>query len=78
MHPSDINGPGLYDAVTSFVREQTRAQGVAVVIFGGMHGQGFSVQGSALFVESLPDVLEDVARKIRAQRQSATTTETKQ
>jgi hypothetical protein len=78
MHPTDIEGPGKYDEVTTFVRQVTHAQSVLVLVIGGMHGQGFSVQGTDRFIEALPDVLEDMARNIREQRQTNTTTETKQ
>jgi hypothetical protein len=71
MHPSDLNGPGKYDDITTLVREVTEAQGVAVIVVGGNKGQGFSVQGSDRFIERLPDVLEDMARSIRAQAQAA-------
>ena len=71
MHPSDLNGPGKYDDITTLVRDVTEAQGVLVVVIGGNKGQGFSVQGSDLFIDRLPDVLEDVARSIRAQREQA-------
>lgn len=73
MHQTDINGPGKYDDITTLVREVTEAQGVAVIVIGGNRGQGFSVQGSDRFIERLPDVLEDMARSIRAQRQADTT-----
>ncbi len=62
-----INGPGKYDDEATMVRLGTRAEGVALIVCGGDRGAGFAVQGSLQFVETLPDILEDVARSIRAQ-----------
>lgn len=65
------NGPGKYDAEATVVRERTGAAGVALIIVGGDRGAGFSVQGSARFIAQLPDILEDMARDIRAQSADA-------
>lgn len=65
------NGPGKYDAEATVVRESTSAFGVALIIVGGDRGAGFSVQGSASFIAQLPDILEDMARDIRAQQADA-------
>lgn len=73
MHPSELNGPGKYDDLATLVRESTQASGVAVIVVGGTKGAGFAVQGVEHFIYKLPDVLEDMARSIRAQRQLDTT-----
>jgi hypothetical protein len=70
MTGPQINGPGKYDDITTLVRDVTEAEGVALIVINGNKGRGFSVQGSERFIERLPDVLEDMARSIRAQRQT--------
>jgi molybdopterin synthase catalytic subunit len=59
-------GPGKYDALCSYVREQTKATGAIVIVMGGNHGDGFSAQTDALTLISLPKLLESVAAQIRA------------
>lgn len=59
-------GPGKYDTLCTLVREQLQAEGVIVMVFNGPHGDGFSVQASADITLRLPEILEDVARQIRA------------
>ena len=61
------NGPGKYDDEATIVRLGTCADAVALIVVSGDRGTGFSVQGSESFVEALPDILEDIARDIRAQ-----------
>jgi hypothetical protein len=60
-------GPGKYDTVCSQVREQTQAVAVAVLVFGGIHGDGFSVQTSDLaLLAQLPRILRSTADQIEA------------
>ena len=66
-HAMKTNGPGKYDAELTLVRERTGAAGGVLIVVGGNRGGGFSVQGSEQFIRSLPDILEDMARDIRAQ-----------
>lgn len=37
-------GPGKYDDVCTYVREETEASAAIVIVVGGKHGPGFSVQ----------------------------------
>lgn len=59
-------GPGKYDQTCSLVREATKAEGVVLIIFNGVHGNGFSCQASPEVTMGLPDMLEHMARQIRA------------
>lgn len=59
-------GPGKYDELCTYVREKAKAQGVIVIVFGGEHGAGFSMQATPLVTLAAPDVLEQVAADIRA------------
>lgn len=68
VNPADLNGPGKYEFEASFVHTLTGGDGVAVIVLGGNRGPGFAVHGTARFVTALPDLLEDVARRMREQR----------
>lgn len=59
-------GAGKYDALASKVRADAGAAGVVVIVLNGRDGSGFSVQANELLTRLLPDLLEDVARQIRA------------
>jgi len=59
-------GPGKYDPLATYVRESTHARGVVLLVVGGSHGSGFSVQGDQAVQMSLPDMLERMAASIRA------------
>jgi hypothetical protein len=69
------DGPGKYDDYATHVREQTKAQGVLLVVLGGTRGHGFEFQFA---VEPSPAakyemmrmqvaVLRDVADQIEAE-----------
>jgi hypothetical protein len=59
-------GPGKYDDLCTLVREKAKARAVIVIIIGGEHGEGFSVQTEDPFIIlRLPLVLERVAASIR-------------
>jgi hypothetical protein len=58
-------GPGKYDDLATYVREQTEADGVAVIVMGGNKGNGFSVQCPADLSAALPEMLEMMAKEIR-------------
>ncbi|MGH8609138.1 MAG: hypothetical protein ACREX9_17510 [Gammaproteobacteria bacterium] len=61
-------GPGKYDALCTHVRETALAQAAIVIVLGGNNGSGFSVQTPNLQVlDKLPDLLETIAREIRAE-----------
>jgi hypothetical protein len=58
-------GPGKYDHLATLLRQQTHAKGgVALVIFDGSHGNGFSVQGTPQFLVALPAALREIAAQI--------------
>lgn len=66
-------GPGKYDDVVTEVRARVGINdesggGVVLIIFGGSKGDGFSAQADILTLSSLPELLEDVARQMRADR----------
>ena len=60
-----MNGPGKYDEQCTYVREQTQAEGVAVLVLNGERGCGFSVQAPLYVHELLADVLEQMAAALR-------------
>lgn len=59
-------GPGKYDDIATLVREMARAVdgGVVILVAGGNRGNGFSVQGTAPFMLTLPSMLRKVADSI--------------
>jgi hypothetical protein len=64
------NGPGKYDWLASRVRTETDAALVAVIVMGGSLGEGFAVQAiDPELVRQLPDMLEGMARRIRAENE---------
>ena len=64
-------GPGKYDDLCTYVREQvgitnTSGGGVILIVMGGNKGEGFAVQADFEVTLRLPDMLETVAAEIRA------------
>lgn len=59
-------GAGKYDDLCTYVREQSGAHGAIVIIFGGHKGGGFSVQADMTVQSQIPEILEHVARTMRA------------
>lgn len=62
-------GAGKYDDLCTYVREQAGVDGIGgaiVMVLGGKLGSGFSVQISIELMNKLPDMLEELAREIRA------------
>lgn len=57
-------GPGKHDAYCTRIREETKATGVIVIVIGPE--PGFSCQADAVTTLALPDILERVAREMRA------------
>lgn len=61
-------GDGDYDDLTTYVREHAEAEAVVVIVLGGQHGSGFSVQAPAEHIEQLktriPDILRALAEHI--------------
>jgi len=58
-------GPGKYDAVCTQVREQTKAQAVALMVLQGEHGSGFSNQCPLELMGNMAGLCDVVARQIR-------------
>lgn len=61
-------GPGKYDDLATYVREQAKASGAMVIVIDGRLGSGFSVQADLAALIALPDLLEHMAAQIRADR----------
>ena len=63
-------GPGKYDDLCTYVREQVgitnQGGGVVVIVLGGKHGSGFACQADFQTTVALPDLLEKIARQMRA------------
>lgn len=57
-------GPGKYDHLATHVRTQAKALGAIVMVFGGEHGDGFSVQAPLDLTVRLPALLRKVADDI--------------
>ena len=57
-------GPGKYDDLATIVRGQAAAEGVAVLVFNGAAGSGFSIQADPLIVATIPRVLRFMADEI--------------
>lgn len=66
------DGPGKYDDLCSYVREQSKGTITMVVVVDGVRGTGFSVQVYAPSSLELADSLDqqaDVLRKVAASMQ---------
>jgi hypothetical protein len=59
-------GPGKYDSLCTYVREQARARGAIVIVIDGKHGFGFSCQTDILTLTELPEMLENIAEQLRS------------
>ena len=62
-------GEGKYDPLCTYVREKAKAKACIVIIMGGNHGHGFSMQAeekvsSMEWVSEIPEVLRKVANDI--------------
>lgn len=58
-------GGGKYDDQATIARNSCEAVGVALIVFGGKHGNGFSVQAPMEVQVALPMMLENMAESIR-------------
>lgn len=65
-----MHSPGKYDDLCTHARETAQAEGAIVFIANGKHGNGFSVQGTARFLATLPGILEALAESIREDLQA--------
>lgn len=59
-------GPGKYDDLCTYVRRQAKADGAVLIVLNGNRGHGFAVQADLMSTLMLPDLLETLARDIRA------------
>lgn len=59
-------GQGKYDDLCTYVRAQTQAAGVIVLVIDGAKGSGFSCQADLPTTLRVPDMLEHMAAQIRA------------
>ena len=58
-------GPGKYDDLCTKARTESKAIGVAVLVFKGEYGSGFSVQTESLeMIAALPNMLRGMATEI--------------
>lgn len=71
-------GAGKYDDLCTQVRAATDAELAAVIVINGTRGAGFSVQGTLEAHAVLADMLEHVARTIRADLAALEASRTKQ
>ncbi|MFP4891205.1 hypothetical protein [Paraburkholderia sp. EG304] len=67
----NFNGAGKYDPECQKVFDETSARGVVLLVIDGDRGAGFSVTGELDVIHALPEMLEQMAREIRAQRSDA-------
>jgi hypothetical protein len=61
-----MTGKGKYDDICTSVRRTTDADGVIVLVFGGIHGHGFSAQLPPGLVVPVPAMLRSMADQIEA------------
>ncbi|MGF6641804.1 hypothetical protein [Paraburkholderia sp. MM6662-R1] len=59
-------GPGKYDEFCTDARVRTKAEGAILLILNGSRGSGFSVQADLMTQLRLAEILETMARQIRA------------
>lgn len=59
-------GAGKYDELCTLVREKAEAQAVLIAVIGGNLGSGFSVQAPMDIQLAMADILEAMAKQIRA------------
>jgi hypothetical protein len=59
------SGPGKYDDLCTYVREQAGCEAAIVIVIGGAKGSGFSCQAAPAVAAVLPTLLEDVAKQMR-------------
>lgn len=57
-------GPGKYDHICTQARERAKAVSALVILFGGEHGDGFSIQATADLMRALPSILRMLANDI--------------
>lgn len=58
-------GPGKYDDLATYVREESEAEAVMVIVLNGNAGDGFSVQCSKRIMPHLAAILASVVDGMR-------------
>lgn len=64
-------GPSKYDDLCTAVREKVNAEGAVIIVIRGSRGSGFACQVTLPTMEVLPDLLETIARDMRADFEKA-------
>lgn len=59
-------GPGKYDDLCTYVREQAKAQGAIILVLGGEQGEGFCCQADLAVTAALPQILRHIADTMQA------------
>lgn len=59
-------GPGKYDDEATMVMERVKAQGVILIVCGGIKGEGFAIQATLHTMIQLPRMLREMADQIEA------------
>ena len=65
-------GPGKHDDLCSFVRERLQmgdSGGVMLIVFGTKEQSGFACQADYQTTMAMPEILEEIARQIRVDRE---------
>ena len=57
-------GPGKYDDLATYCREQAKARGVLLIVIGGEKGEGFACQTDLLVLAALPKMLRHIADEL--------------
>lgn len=63
-------GPGKYDGYCTEIQQRTLATGVVLLVMGGQHGSGFSVQVTDENLLVVPDLLRTIADQMEADLRS--------
>ena len=61
-------GPGKYNAELTALREQLQADGVILIVFGGVKGHGYSAQIDSRIIDHTPAWLREIADGIERDR----------
>lgn len=57
-------GPGKYNDICTRVREELKAEGVILIVFGGEKGEGFECQLPPWEVHRLASTIRHIAKEI--------------
>ena len=61
-------GPGKYDKELTKARESAGATSALLIVVDGNKGPGFSCQTTLPVLAKMPELLEEIARQMRADR----------